>query len=471
LYEEEIIYSAFIRYHLLSGNLSVNKTLEELFECRTASIFTMIPKHLKILNERTHLALGDTVQQVIQKNTIIGLFRPFTESKRYSDILNAIMIGNHRFVNGNLGLTNKDSFFLINSIKLCRDCITEDIELLGEAYLHKEHQVYGNKVCNKHRTMLIEIGLEKGVSSGKEVIDLYTISKQILSTNTSIAGLEDCCYKEFENLSEDLHLLFELSNTDIDGEKTRQKYVSMMIDNNLISSKGFIKQKLVTEIFNKFYSKPFLEDLKCTVEINNGDNWLSRIGMGSRQVINPIKNLLYIRCFFGSLKGFFQYESYEVALEMCNNKIKTGGGIRRTQDDEVWKQKDIELSSKIEQFINEVIKSDEFYDNRITLSLISSSINYPHLFMYLERLPNVQSLLNKYIETWEDFKIRKIDYWIKYMIKYNEPITKSSIIKKANIQNPSNVLNEYIAQKVLNTDGVEFMKHNNGINSVNKTPN
>ena len=49
---------------------------------------------------------------------------------------------------------NLPKTYFMSAIKMCPECIKEDIEKYGEPYIHRAHQLSGVCVCHKHHTIL-----------------------------------------------------------------------------------------------------------------------------------------------------------------------------------------------------------------------------------------------------------------------------------------------------------------------------
>lgn len=70
-----------------------------------------------------------------------------------------IRIINNIFMQPNLLNTVGTYFF--TDLNVCLDCIKEDIEQYGEAYIHRSHQLAGVKTCHKHHTKLYHFDCKK----------------------------------------------------------------------------------------------------------------------------------------------------------------------------------------------------------------------------------------------------------------------------------------------------------------------
>ena len=101
-YPDELLYSAFARYHFYSGNVDFKDTLMELFGKNTVIPTFAIGNYLQFLcNE-----LGETYtpESLIQQHTIFPFYAPFLPKGRQAEIRKAITWKNGQGVYTKLGI-------------------------------------------------------------------------------------------------------------------------------------------------------------------------------------------------------------------------------------------------------------------------------------------------------------------------------------------------------------------------------
>lgn len=114
-----------------------------------------------------------------------------------------------------------------------------------------------------------------------------------------------------------------------------------------------------------------------------------------------------------------------------------------------WSKRDLELSKKVIEAINEIKENTDFRisKNQLAARTDSTYITKPK---YLSKLPITQKIINDSIESNDDYLKRKCDYIIKYLFNKGQTITAGQLrIKlKITINNNEN-LNNYIEESLL----------------------
>lgn len=72
---------------------------------------------------------------------------------------------------------------LFNKIKLCPDCIKEDMEKYGEIYVHRSHNLYGICTCSKHKIGLLEYMGKKGHQCDYDLNDYHEMEQVDININ------------------------------------------------------------------------------------------------------------------------------------------------------------------------------------------------------------------------------------------------------------------------------------------------
>jgi hypothetical protein len=87
---------------------------------------------------------------VFNKHTIYPAIAPFIPILRQDQILNTVF-GQNKHLSNVIGNVTGVS----TALKLCPDCINEELELYGFYYFHREHQINNVCVCHKHHKILL----------------------------------------------------------------------------------------------------------------------------------------------------------------------------------------------------------------------------------------------------------------------------------------------------------------------------
>lgn len=139
---------------------------------------------------------------------------------------------------------------LFQTVRICEECMNEDIAIYGEPYLHRSHQLTGTRLCHRHHTLLKEyIGLP-GHACEYNSEDYKTIE-----TNASFSSLK--LYVQYVNV------LFESCKGT--NSKNIRSLLSEEMQKRGYTNKGF---QMLKEDFNDWFGKDlFTGDLQNYVKI------------------------------------------------------------------------------------------------------------------------------------------------------------------------------------------------------------
>ena len=87
------------------------------------------------------------------------------------------------YVSRKIDLLNPISNCLFNKIRLCPECIKEDTNKYGEAYLHRSHHLSGVCTCSKHKIGLLEYAGKMGHSCDYNLNDYDEIEQVDIDIN------------------------------------------------------------------------------------------------------------------------------------------------------------------------------------------------------------------------------------------------------------------------------------------------
>lgn len=304
-YPDELMYSIFARYHKKSGNISYFHTIEELFGTKAAIAVVDFPSRLTYLTEQISMESKFIPEYFIYNHTIFPLFKPFIFDDKAQKVIEDMKGNNGKVIHMRLGVM-AGGICKTKSLKVCTKCAEEDMMNYGEIYLHRVHNVPGNYVCLKHNMFLKQypIPKDKNYAEYVNVNDIIQDTQSMIREDTHIKD-------EFMKLANDIALVFSNTFREFNLEQVQQKYYFMLSKQNYISPKGIVKHKELYSHFTKFYSFGFLDHLESSIDINDGECWLRRIAVRDRQVIHPIRHLLFIRFLFGGIKEFYKSKNEE----------------------------------------------------------------------------------------------------------------------------------------------------------------
>lgn len=301
IYEDEIAYSIFARYDVLSGNPGFRHTSKELFGSEYINYNIYYPMRLDNFINQLPAEMGVISEDFIKKNTIFPLFKPFMAGTRAELVTNNMNYEFTRNLRDRMGINSGDIFNKNGDIiKICPLCFKEEVDIYGEAYAHRLHQIPGNFICEKHEAYLYEYP----IPTNKNILfDINEINIKLLKSGEVEKNLKDFYLK----LSHDIVYVLNGGYENYDKERIQTIY------RNKLQEKGYlqsirINQKLLMDDFVNYYPKEFLIKLESDIDMNNSDCWLTNIATDKAEYIHPIRHLLFIRFLFGSARALLNAE-------------------------------------------------------------------------------------------------------------------------------------------------------------------
>lgn len=142
---DEAIISVVGRFHILSCNRTTTSTFLELFDCAPFNLAALIPPHIEMLAPRINGEIKAYTQEILRAHTLYPLLTIFNGL--------SFPAGPKRTTSNTS--TNAPKRFSTETIRLCLDCLREDVETYGVRYIHRSHQIPGVEVCSKHGSLLL----------------------------------------------------------------------------------------------------------------------------------------------------------------------------------------------------------------------------------------------------------------------------------------------------------------------------
>jgi len=148
-YPDETIGSRISRFHILRGQPTAKFTYKQLFDVAPFSLTTLVQPHLDKLASKLPGSAKYNLQTIQNENTLLPLCQHFsgtqvslTNSTSETDIY-AIELP--RRIKGSSTVTH-----------MCPQCLVQDEQEHGCAYIHRSHQIPGVTVCWKHTCKLLD---------------------------------------------------------------------------------------------------------------------------------------------------------------------------------------------------------------------------------------------------------------------------------------------------------------------------
>ncbi len=335
VFPDELLFSAFARYHSYSGNLSSKKTMRDLFGSINICAVPDLPCHLEKLSERIP-GKAMNAEYLLQHHTFYPYYEPFINEEKRKAVLHEMIYGSGKSLFMKLGLP-ASSVKNNNTLQYCDSCIQEDRKNLGTAYWHRSHQLLGVKVCYCHHTWLRESTIAFTQRRNKHE---FTSLESYLCNSEYKAKIQMVC-----NDKKQLYLA-KVSKEITDGEISvnnltdlQEKYFSQLHVMNMVLAKGGASHQRIIPAFIHYWGEELLEQLNCSLSTKQYDSWLHKLLRKQRVDTHPLRHIL--------MHGFLQMDLKRGSIENRSRKSPFG--------DSPW----VCLNKAAEHYGEEVIQTCE----------------------------------------------------------------------------------------------------------------
>ncbi|MBW9150995.1 TnsD family Tn7-like transposition protein [Clostridium estertheticum] len=317
-YKDELIYSAISRYHFYTGNIDFKDTIEECFGKRTIISSLEIGSPIDVLAK--NIGGSYTSDSLVKKHTIFPYYIPFLPMKRREEIIKEIKYGDCSGIYHKIGII-AGSVCRREGIYYCPICATNEIQMKGEAYIHREHQLQGIYLCVHHGELLRKY---KTIKTDVSRLEFIRFEKNLLDLSNKPKDIKH--YEKMLKLSSDAYYLLEKDLMSIDRKIVLKKYKSILCEKGLTTSGNRIKQRELYDEFINFYGLEFLKIMGSNIDKDDEYNWLRVITRNSKRTVHPVRHLLMINFLSGNINEFFSdikrnYKPFGKGPWPCLNKI------------------------------------------------------------------------------------------------------------------------------------------------------
>ena len=303
LYDGELLYSLFARYHAHSLNESPKQTMLELFGNQNHLAVPDLPTNLYSFYQRAKHFIGRELDELICKHTFYNFYTKFLDPKKQNYIKTVMELGIAK------GAIHMMSGIMANGVKekshfhYCPQCVLEDMEKYRETYWRLTHQLPGVYICTKH-----ELYLERST------VPFRGFNKHVFVAAT----LENCSCRQSIQVKDSrtfIHLLqiareceaLALGNLDIDSVELYSLYKFLLFEKGFVTVKGNVNQRKLAEQFQNYYGTEVLRLLQSEVNYHNPSCWLKAITRKPRKAFHPIRHILLINFLGETLQSISSF--------------------------------------------------------------------------------------------------------------------------------------------------------------------
>jgi len=270
LYEDELLYSWFARYHEHSGNISPKLTLRELFNNTKIIAVLDLPSNLMLVNQSLKHFNPPGVEQLIQQNTMFKYFTYFqTNEIRLKVLQHMINGGKPGALHLLLGIV-ATTVTGWKHIRFCPLCRKEELDKYGETFWHLSHQLPKVHYCLTHNELLLNTNIE--------VRNPHKHQFFSASSNYLVQKVDEELYsnktKDYLKMvsSESNRLMLDQKGFPMVEIQGVYKY--LLKRNGFANYWGKIDQHKLANQFTQYYGEEFLRLMDSIVDIHNDSCWL-----------------------------------------------------------------------------------------------------------------------------------------------------------------------------------------------------
>lgn len=429
IYPNEILISAVSRRAQIVGVNHLRPTNRHLFGVDHKKMSIDLPSSIGALLENG--IFKSTPQELIKEHTLFPFFQPFLNEEQGKKVM-ASMIGHG---GKSVHLTSGIMASVVRRypyLKLCPHCLLENIQTYGEPYWHVDHQIPGMMVCAKHNCTLISHCKVCGT-------ELTGVCPTFCSYGHELISQVDYCGSTILGfLSNELTKEFNLCKSgQLQSDNFQHLYHLRLKQLGYCSERGRVNQAEFSKKFIELFPERILHIIGVPSP-SGGDTWLASMLRRKGRSFHPLLHVLVILSLWGEMENF--YETYRTSehpipcmtFNRASNSTtrKTTVTVPRTN----WRKRDKQIASEINHALLE-LRSRNGKPFRITIARVGKHIRKLGLLeRHLDKLPLCRCLLERNLDSIEQYQVNKIDWAISTVIKEGKEVTRWRVLRKAGIR-------------------------------------
>lgn len=300
-YKHEVIPHWLGRHVTLFYLPNSSTIIERLTGKRHRGFSGDLPTRLERLARAMSLPENMDVDYLIENHTHFRYYANFLPQSRVEylrELMKGELASQIHLITGAM----PSNISLHKNYMVCLNCFNYE-ESIAEAYIHLEHQIPNVFLCPHHGIELFETNIP--INQLIKKYELFTVTQSEISLQPPKVVISDHIYKYVYMIAKDSLWLLETPIAPKGLDWIRQKYLQLLIHNDLATYSGRIRAGDLISQFLTFYPFELLSLLGCALDTNSNDNWLLRLVRKPRAAQHPIYHLLLINFLDVSLEDFF----------------------------------------------------------------------------------------------------------------------------------------------------------------------
>lgn len=474
------------RYHESSGNYLIRDTISQLFGDKMQNRSCVIPAKMGALAEVTE-EHGLDFDTLLMGHTIYPFLTTFASPQNVEVVYQKLKYCEKGSFYARLGLFHyvaKPKY-----LRFCPLCFQEEIQLSGEGYWHRFHQTPGVIACEKHEVLLVESSIsyeakydKEYKTASEEIGDIAFLQRIKKADNQSLSLMKEIQYLYQNNeFIQKIFRSYENSFADL--------FIKLLKDKGYATQNGTIRKKLFINKFQDIIGNDHLESLGYAVDKVQRP-WIITLCRHDKITWDPIKYILMGRFLCGTFNDFLEvakqnmnkvpqkqkidYDTCKDIDVLCKYRKRWVNARKRALQDTRnciikqdksaytwllrhdkdwlyenspppqkrggnkswanWEGRDLMYTMQVQSIAHDLFDSRDNKPIRVTKTSMCKQLGISLSMLANGQMPNLESELNKWSETQDQFCHRKVEWAISRYYKAGQPIITWKVLKAAGIR-------------------------------------
>lgn len=281
-YPDELLYSVIARYGIHSGLFDNQKAINrDVFSNSAAIAVPDLPGHLDILAENLKTVWKTDAQYLAHNLTQAPFYLPFLDFNKAKLVSEAMGSGLGEGVHTRCGLA-ASSISQPEYFRFCPQCFENQINVYGEPYWRRIHQLPGVELCAEHHCRLINTAFSLHPKNKHEYVPAIAIADKTATDKFDCNEAECRVYELIQQI------LFLKTTKSFSYAQWTQLYQGLAERLNM--KKGSrVEHHKIAELLTKAFSNTSFEAL---LNLGTTRDWLVCLFSKHRKSFHPIRHMM-----------------------------------------------------------------------------------------------------------------------------------------------------------------------------------
>ncbi|MCP3865791.1 TnsD family Tn7-like transposition protein [Pseudoalteromonas sp.] len=289
-YRDELLSSILARFIQRQGINADKQALELLFGSRNIVPSSLFQGHIQKLLANVGHIWKATPEQIIEKYTLLNVYKPFMGNSRYVAQKNELISSdkNHSLIS--IGV-NASKLTWPLSFQYCPVCVKQDLTALGETYWRRYFQLPGMSCCPMHLCQLVDSDITFHASQRHAFVPA---DNRHYETSSKFGIVASDSHQTI--LSEQIYQLFNKGYSNHSTYQWSHYYQNLARSLNLMTGKQ-VDHEQISALVRGAWGDCWLHRNGLSLEIDN--NWLLAIFRKHRRPFTYLHHLVVMIALLG----------------------------------------------------------------------------------------------------------------------------------------------------------------------------